>query len=96
MGVRAMGAAIVVLFILPWIDRNDIRSIRYRSTAYKVILGVFIVSFIVLGRLGMLPVTPVLTFLAQVASVAYFGFFVALFFISKNEKTMPLPERVSK
>jgi ubiquinol-cytochrome c reductase cytochrome b subunit len=96
MGVMAMGAAIVVLFILPWIDRNDIRSIRYRSKAYKVILGIFIVSFIVLGRLGMLPVTPVLTFLAQVASVAYFGFFVALFFISKNEKTKPLPERVSK
>ncbi len=94
MGVVAMGGAIVVLFLLPWLDRNNVRSVRYRSTAFKVILGIFIICFLVLGRLGMLPATPELTMLARIASVGYFGFFIALWFISKNEKTKPVPERV--
>jgi len=49
----AMGAAIVVLFFLPWIDRNNVRSIRYRSVAYKVLLFSFVIAFIVLGYYGM-------------------------------------------
>lgn len=91
LGVVAMGAAIVVLFLLPWLDRNDVRSIRYRSTAFKVLLAIFIVSFVVLGYLGMLAATPGRTLVAQIASIAYFGFFVGLWVISKNEKTKPVP-----
>ncbi|MDX1334461.1 MAG: cytochrome bc complex cytochrome b subunit, partial [Gammaproteobacteria bacterium] len=34
LGVVAMGAAIAILFVLPWLDRNPVRSIRYRSAAY--------------------------------------------------------------
>ncbi len=95
LGVVAMFAAIAVLFFLPWIDRNPVRSIRYRSTAYKVILTLFVISFLALGWLGMQPATPVLTMFARIFAVIYFGFFVALFFISKNEKTKPVPERVT-
>ena len=32
LGFMMMAMAIVVLFLLPWIDRNPIKSIRYRST----------------------------------------------------------------
>lgn len=96
MGVIAMGAAIVVLFLLPWIDRCKVKSIRYRGTSYKVLLAAFVVSFIVLGWLGMEPATPVLTLMAQIFSVIYFGFFIVLYFTSKNEKTKPVPERITK
>jgi ubiquinol-cytochrome c reductase cytochrome b subunit len=95
LGVVAMGAAIAILFVLPWLDRSPVRSIRYRSAAYKFILALFVVSFIALGWLGMQPSTPILTLFAQIFSAIYFGFFVALFFISKNEKTKPVPERVT-
>jgi ubiquinol-cytochrome c reductase cytochrome b subunit len=95
LGVVAMGAAIAILFVLPWLDRNPVRSIRYRSAAYKFILVLFVISFIALGWLGMQPATPILTLFAQIFSLIYFGFFVALFFISKNEKTKPVPERVT-
>ena len=95
LGVVAMFAAIAVLFFLPWIDRSPVRSIRYRSTAYKVILTLFVISFLALGWLGMQPATPVLTMFARIFGVIYFGFFVALYFISKNEKTKPVPERVT-
>lgn len=94
-GVIAMGGAIVMLFLLPWFDRGKVKSIRYRSTAYKVILVTFIVSFVALGWLGMQSGSTVQTYFSRTFSVLYFGFFIALWFISKNENTKPVPERVT-
>ena len=94
-GVLAMGAAIVVLFLLPWLDRCKVKSIRYRGTVYKANLAAFVVAFVVLGWLGMQPATPFLTLMAQLFSLVYFGFFVVLYITSKNEATKPVPERVT-
>ena len=94
-GVLAMGAAIVVLFLLPWLDRCKVKSIRYRGTVYKANLAAFVVAFVVLGWLGMQPATPFLTRMAQLFSLVYFGFFVVLYITSKNEATKPVPERVT-
>jgi ubiquinol-cytochrome c reductase cytochrome b subunit len=95
LGVVAMGAAIVLLFFLPWLDRSPVKSIRYRGIAYKVALGVFIVSFLGLGYLGGEPATPVLTNFARLFSILYFGFFAALLLIPMFEKTKPVPDRVT-
>ena len=94
-GVIAMGGAIVVLFFLPWIDRGKVRSVRYRSTAYKFLLGAFVVSFVVLGYFGMQAPTPFGTFISRLGSLIYFGFFIGLYFVSKSENTKPVPERVT-
>lgn len=96
LGVMAMGGAIFVLFLLPWLDRNPVRSIRYRSLFFKALLAMFVISFVVLGWLGMQPVTPLLTFMAQFFTILYFGYFVALWWMSKNEKTLPVPERITR
>jgi ubiquinol-cytochrome c reductase cytochrome b subunit len=96
LGVIAMFASIAVLFVLPWIDRCKVKSIRYRSGIYKLNLAAFVISFLVLGYLGMLPTTPGRVIAAQIGSIVYFGFFVVLWFTSKNEKTKPVPERVTK
>ncbi len=93
-GVILMFAAIFVLFILPWIDRGKVHSIRYRSNAYKWLLAMFVISFIGLGYLGALPLSDVRTFFARVYSIGYFGFFLGLWWISKIEKTKPVPERI--
>ncbi|MCG6937032.1 MAG: cytochrome b N-terminal domain-containing protein [Gammaproteobacteria bacterium] len=95
LGVGAMGAAIVLLFFMPWIDRCNVKSIRYRSVIYKANLVVFCISFVVLGWLAMQPVTEFITFLSRVFSFLYFAFFVVLFITSKNEKTLPVPDRVT-
>ena len=95
MGVGTMGAAIVVLFFLPWIDRCKVKSIRYRSSIFKVNLAVFVVSFVVLGWLAMQHVTENITMLSRVFTVLYFGFFIVLYITSKNEKTKPVPDRVT-
>ncbi len=95
LGVIAMFAAIVMLFLLPWFDRGKVRSIRYRSGAFKVLLAIFVVSFIGLGYLGALPPTEGRTLAARIFTLGYFGYFIALWFISKNENTKPVPERVT-
>ncbi|MGN5290322.1 cytochrome b [Aeromonas veronii] len=95
LGVIMMGLSIVVLFLLPWLDRCKVRSVRYRSKLHKLNIAQFVVCFIILGVLGVLPSTPTLTLVAQICTLGYFGFFVLLFFYSKNESTKPLPERVT-
>jgi ubiquinol-cytochrome c reductase cytochrome b subunit len=95
LGVVAMGAAIVVFFFLPWLDRSPVRSIRYRGTLYKGALATFVVSFLILGWLGTQPATPTLTNLARVFSVLYFAFFVLMPWYTRIDKTLPVPERVT-
>jgi ubiquinol-cytochrome c reductase cytochrome b subunit len=95
MGVLAMGGAIFVLFLLPWLDRSPVRSIRYRGSIYKVAIGVFVISFIALGYLGTQPVTSLYTNLARFFSLTYFGFFASLLIIPRFEKTKPVPDRVT-
>jgi len=96
LGVVAMGAAIAVMFLLPWLDRCKVKSIRYRGLSYKLLLSMFLVSFVVLGWLGTQPATPELTKLAQIFTTLYFAYFLVLPYTSAREKTKPVPERVTK
>ncbi|MGI9304036.1 MAG: cytochrome b [Gammaproteobacteria bacterium] len=82
-GVLAMGAAVVVLFFMPWIDRNPIKSVRYRSSLFRINLLVFAITFIVLGVYGTMPATPVRGEIAARLSEIYFLFFFVLWFYSK-------------
>ena len=94
-GVLAMGAAILILFALPWLDRSPVKSIRYRSPIYKWVLGVFVVSFIMLGWLGVQPVTPLYALLARVFTALYFAFFILMPWYTSIGKTKEVPERVT-
>jgi len=96
MGVAAMGASIVVLALLPWIDRGSVRSVRYRCGFHKWNIAGFVVTFVLLGWVGATPQTDMKTIVSQICTVTYFMFFVLLFVYSKNEKTKPLPERLLK
>ncbi len=95
-GVLAMGASIFVLFILPWLDKSNIKSIRYRGKIFKYALATFVISFVALGYLGTQPATPVATIFARVFTVLYFAFFLLMPFYTRNEKPdAAMPERVS-
>jgi ubiquinol-cytochrome c reductase cytochrome b subunit len=84
LGFMMMAMAIVVLFLLPWIDRNPIKSIRYRSTLFKINLIVFVITFIILGYLGLKPVTDLATQYALRFTELYFLFFFVLWTYSKQ------------
>jgi ubiquinol-cytochrome c reductase cytochrome b subunit len=83
-GVVAMGLAVGILFVLPWIDRNPIRSVRYRSRLHKLNLILFAIVFIILGILGTKPATPLAGEMAVRFAEVYFLFFIVLWFSSKT------------
>jgi len=95
MGVMAMGGAIVFLFLLPWLDRSPVKSIRYRGPLFKFALTLFIISFVALGYLGTQAATPGYTLAAQIFSVIYFAFFIFMPIYTKIDKDKPVPERVT-
>ena len=96
LGAVAMFGSIIMLFALPWFDRGTVKSMKYRCTLHTVNLIQFSISFLVLGYLGTKAATPLNNMIGTVASFGYFGFFIALWFYSKNEKTKPVPERICK
>ena len=85
-GALAMLLSILILFFLPWIDRNPVRSVRYRSPLFKVNLLVFVVTFAALGYLGFNPPTPLYSELALRFGEWYFLFFIALWFFSRPRR----------
>ncbi|MFI4938522.1 MAG: cytochrome bc complex cytochrome b subunit [Candidatus Berkiellales bacterium] len=94
-GVIAMFSAVLIIFFLPWLDRSPVKSIRYRSPIYKLILTIFVISFISLGYLGLKPPSPERMLAAQIFSTLYFAFFITMPIYSKWGKTKPVPERVT-
>lgn len=94
-GVIAMGAAIAVLFVLPWLDRSPVRSIRYKGILSKIALVIFVISFIILGYLGGTASTPTSTIVGRVCTVLYFLYFILMPFYTSIEKCKQPPERVT-
>jgi len=94
-GVVLMGLAVSILFLLPWLDRSPVKSIRYRGTIYKSALTAFIVSFLVLGWLGTKNPTTTLTLMARFFTIVYFGFFILMPWYTKIDNTKPVPDRVT-
>ena len=110
-GVAVMGAAILVLFALPWLDRGRVKSIRYRGRGYKVALAIFLLSFVLLGVVGMGASASLIARFASVGAdineienwigrflmLGYFGFFgfVWIYTTFGLERTKPVPKRVT-
>jgi len=95
-GVLGMGAALVILVALPWLDRSPVKSIRYRSAPFKWALGIFVISFVMLGWLGMHPVNELNAFLARLFTILYFAFFILMPWYTSIGKTKPVPERTTE
>jgi ubiquinol-cytochrome c reductase cytochrome b subunit len=108
-GVIAMFGSILLLMLLPWIDRGPVRSVHYRGTGFRIALAVFVLSFLGLGAVGAgitaelipawLPGADVTTWenaFGRTMMAGYFGFFVFLWVYTRFglEKTRPVPERV--
>jgi len=94
-GVVAMGMATFLFALLPWLDRSPVKSIRYKGIYSRIALTLFVISFLVLGYLGMQPVTKLYTAMAQGFTVVYFAFFLLMPVYTSMDKTLPEPERVT-
>jgi ubiquinol-cytochrome c reductase cytochrome b subunit len=94
LGFILFAISVVLPVFLPWLDRSRVRSIRYRGWMYKTALTVFVVSFLMLGWLGLQPATTTYVVMARIFSVLYFLFFLLMPWYTAIDKTKPVPERV--
>ena len=68
---------------------------RYRGPISRIALGIFAVTFIALGYLGLKPATGIYPLLARVFTVIYFAYFLLMPWWSRLDSTKPVPERVT-
>jgi len=102
-GVLVMGAAVLIFFFLPWLDRSPVKSVRYKGPYFKIAIALFVGSFLILGWLGTQPTdflgsigkTEVAVILARFFTLVYFLFFLLMPWYSRIDKPKPEPERVT-
>jgi ubiquinol-cytochrome c reductase cytochrome b subunit len=94
-GVLVMGGAVVILFFLPWLDKCEVKSIRYRPDWHKYLYAVFVVNFVVLAYLGVQPPSDIGGRVSQIGTFFYFGFFLLMPWWSRMGQTKPVPDRVT-
>jgi ubiquinol-cytochrome c reductase cytochrome b subunit len=93
-GVVAMGASVMILFALPWIDHSPVKSIRYRPGWHWYVYAVFVVVFLVLGYFGTQAPSPSNELFSKIGTLIYFAFFLLMPWWSKMGRFKPVPDRV--
>ena len=94
-GVVVMGGAVLILFLLPWLDRSPVRSIRYRGWLSKLLLAIFVVAFVSLGWLGLQAGSETQTLMARIFTFYYFAFFILMPIWTRIDAVKAVPERVT-
>ncbi len=94
LGVIAMFAAILILFVLPWLDTSKVRSARFRPV-YKMLFWAFLINCVVLGYVGGNPQEGVFIVFGRLATALYFLFFLTLPLIGWFEQPKALPNSIS-
>ena len=94
-GFIVMAAAIAILFVLPWLDRSPVRSIRYKGMFSRVAILMLAAVFIILGYLGVKAPTAARTVLTQICTILYFSYFIGIYFWTRIESTKPEPDRIT-
>jgi ubiquinol-cytochrome c reductase cytochrome b subunit len=95
MGVIVLVAAIVVLAIIPWLDRSPVKSAKYRPT-FRLFFWLFVAICIGLGYLGSQEPTAGLALIARILTFGYFAFFLIIMpVLSFTETTKPVPTSIA-
>ncbi|MFL2728900.1 MAG: cytochrome bc complex cytochrome b subunit [Gammaproteobacteria bacterium] len=93
-GLIVMAAAVAILFVVPWLDRSNVASIRYKGILSKIAIVLFIVSFVTLGYLGTVTVTETGKVMSVICTLMYFAFFLLMPIYTSIEKTYEVPDRL--
>ncbi len=93
-GLIVMAAAVAILFVVPWLDRSNVASIRYKGILSKIAIVLFTVSFVTLGYLGTVTVTETGKIMSVICTLMYFAFFLLMPIYTSIEKTYEVPERL--
>ena len=94
LGVMVMGGAVLIMFLLPWLDRSPVRSIRYRGMITKIMIALFVVSFVALAWLGLQAGSTAQTWAARIFTLYYFAFFITMPIWTRIDAVRSVPDRV--
>jgi len=95
-GVLVMGAAIAVLFIVPWLDTSKVRSATFRPL-YKQFYWIFLLNCIALGYLGSQNPEGLFLVASRICTAYYFiHFLIVMPVLGLVEKPRPIPESITK
>lgn len=95
-GVLAMFAAILVMFVLPWLDSSKVRSANFRPL-YRIAFWLFALTGLGLGYLGGKPADGAYVLWSRVLTAYYFlHVLVVLPVLGRIEKTLPLPKSIAE
>jgi ubiquinol-cytochrome c reductase cytochrome b subunit len=95
-GIFCMGSALLILFLVPWLDRSPVRSMRYKGIYSRISLLILVLSTVLLGYLGTESVTPIKVVIARMATALYFSYFLLMPFYSRIESYRPVPTRIGR
>ena len=76
-GVLAMGGAIVMILIMPWLNTSEVRSSAFRPI-YRKLFWFLLADFLILGWIGQNEVETPYVEVGQLSTIIYFGFFLVL------------------
>ncbi len=96
LGVIAMFSAILLMFLLPWLDNSPVRSANYRPK-FRMFFYIWLVDMAVLFYCGGMPAEEPYVMISQIATAYYFGFFLIIIpVLAKIERTTPLPNSITE
>jgi quinol-cytochrome oxidoreductase complex cytochrome b subunit len=95
-GVVLMFSSILVLFVLPWLDRSPVRSGRFRPM-FRIFFSLLVLDAVVLGVVGANPPEGNWILFGRMATIWYFvHFLIVLPLLSRLERPRPLPISISQ
>jgi len=95
-GTVAMFAAVLVLFVLPWLDTSKVKSLVFKPIS-RIFFWIFAIDCIVLGFCGANNPEGLWVLTARVGTLYYFGYFLVILpLLGKLERPLPLPTSISE
>jgi quinol-cytochrome oxidoreductase complex cytochrome b subunit len=95
-GVIVMFASILILFVLPWLDRSPVRSAKFRPL-YQFFFWVLVFDCGLLGWVGAEPPEGPWPTIGLLGTIYYFvHFLIILPLLSVMERPRPLPASISE
>ncbi len=95
-GVIVMFGSILILMVLPWLDRSKVRSGSFRPM-FKPFYWLFVLNFLMLMYLGAQSAEGIYVILSKVGTAYYFGYFLIILpLLARIETPKPLPNSISE
>ena len=94
-GVIAMFASVLILAVLPWLDRSKVRSARFRPI-YRQFFWIFVANCLLLGYIGAQAAVEPFVTIGRISTAYYFAHFLIICpLICKFERPIEPPESIS-